>query len=50
MEKKNQPIHTDLEVVPNEYRGRDYTIEISIPENLQQFKKDLTAMHNLKTI
>ena len=26
------------------------TIEISIPENLQQFKKDLTAMHNLKTI
>jgi 7-cyano-7-deazaguanine reductase len=32
MEKKNQPIHTDLEVVPNEYRGRDYTIEISIPE------------------
>ena len=32
MEQKNQPIYTDLEVVLNEYRDRDYTIEISIPE------------------
>jgi len=32
MEQKDQPIHTDLEVVLNEYRDRDYAIEISIPE------------------
>ena len=25
------------------------SIEINIPENLQQFKKDLVAMHNLKS-
>jgi valyl-tRNA synthetase len=25
------------------------SIEIDIPENLQQFKKDLIAMHNLKS-
>ena len=29
---KNPPIYTDLEVVPNEYDNRDYTIDISIPE------------------
>ena len=26
------PIYKDLEVVPNEYSNRDYTIDISIPE------------------
>ena len=25
------------------------SIEINVPENLQQFKKDLVAMHNLKS-
>ena len=28
----NPPIYKDLEVVPNEYTNRDYTIDISIPE------------------
>ena len=30
--KQNQPIYTDLEVVDNEYKDRDYEINISIPE------------------
>ena len=29
---QNQPVYTDLEVVDNEYRDRDYEINISIPE------------------
>ena len=29
---KSEPSHTDLEVVENEYRDRDYTINVSIPE------------------
>jgi len=28
----NNPKHTDLEVVENEYRDRDYIINVSIPE------------------
>ena len=30
--KKNKPIYTDLELVDNEYKDRDYEINISIPE------------------
>ena len=29
---KNNPKYSDLEVVENEYKDRDYTINISIPE------------------
>ena len=29
---ENKPKHTDLEVVENEYRDREYTVNISIPE------------------
>ena len=29
---KSEPSHIDLEVVENEYRDRDYTINVSIPE------------------
>ena len=32
MNKENTPVYTDLEIVPNEYGNRDYTIEVSIPE------------------
>tara|TARA_B110000263_G_scaffold34501_1_gene26213 strand:- start:466 stop:822 length:357 start_codon:yes stop_codon:yes gene_type:complete len=32
MNKKNEPKYTDLEIVPNEYKNRNYTIDISIPE------------------
>ena len=28
----NRPTYKDLEVVPNEYNDRDYTIDITIPE------------------
>tara|TARA_B110000014_G_C19951603_1_gene492389 strand:- start:359 stop:709 length:351 start_codon:yes stop_codon:yes gene_type:complete len=28
----NKPTYKDLEVVPNEYNDRDYTIDITIPE------------------
>ena len=28
----NKPTYKDLEVVPNEYNDRDYTINITIPE------------------
>ena len=29
---KNPPKYKDLEIVPNEYPNRDYTIDINIPE------------------
>ena len=32
MAQNNQPTYQDLEIVPNEYKDRDYSIEISIPE------------------
>jgi|TARA_Y100000994_G_C15286845_1_gene273656 7-cyano-7-deazaguanine reductase len=32
MDKINEPKYTDLEIVPNEYGDRDYTIDISVPE------------------
>jgi len=32
MSQTNEPKYTDLEIVPNEYGNRDYTIEVSIPE------------------
>tara|TARA_B000000475_G_scaffold116556_1_gene94438 strand:+ start:298 stop:654 length:357 start_codon:yes stop_codon:yes gene_type:complete len=32
MNQMNEPKYTDLEIVPNEYGNRDYTIEVSIPE------------------
>jgi len=32
MNKKNEPNYTDLEIVPNEYDNRDYTIDVAIPE------------------
>ena len=32
MIKKETPQHSDLEVVNNEYRDRDYEIDVSIPE------------------
>ena len=32
MSQINEPKYTDLEIVPNEYGNRDYTIEVSIPE------------------
>ncbi len=32
MDQNNQPTYQDLEVVPNEYRVREYEIDISIPE------------------
>ena len=32
MKENNQPIYTDLEVVANEYKNRNYSIEVSIPE------------------
>ena len=30
--KNNNPVYNDLEVVKNEYSDRDYEINISIPE------------------
>tara|TARA_B100000686_G_C16433940_1_gene783566 strand:+ start:207 stop:563 length:357 start_codon:yes stop_codon:yes gene_type:complete len=32
MDQKNNPTYKDLEIVPNEYKDRDYIIEISVPE------------------
>ena len=32
MSQINEPKYTDLEIVPNEYGNRDYTIEVSVPE------------------
>ena len=32
MSQINEPKYTDLEIVPNEYGNRDYTIDVSIPE------------------
>ena len=32
MSQTNEPKYTDLEIVPNEYGNRDYTIEVSVPE------------------
>ena len=32
MDKTNEPHYKNLEIVPNHYEGRDYTIEVSIPE------------------
>ena len=32
MNQMNEPKYTDLEIVPNEYGNRDYTIEVSVPE------------------
>ena len=32
MNKKNEPKYTDLEIVPNEYDNRDYTIDVNVPE------------------
>ena len=32
MDKINEPKYTELEIVPNEYGDRDYTIDISVPE------------------
>ena len=32
MNQINEPKYTDLEIVPNEYGNRDYTIEVSVPE------------------
>ena len=32
MNQMNEPKYTDLEIVPNEYSNRDYTIEVSVPE------------------
>ena len=32
MNQINEPKYTDLEIVPNEYSNRDYTIEVSVPE------------------
>ena len=32
MNQMNEPKYTDLEIVPNEYDNRDYTIEVSVPE------------------
>ena len=32
MKQNNQPTYKDLEVVINEFKDRDYSIEISIPE------------------
>ena len=32
MSQINEPKYTDLEIVPNEYSNRDYTIEVSVPE------------------
>tara|TARA_Y100001970_G_scaffold114264_1_gene142525 strand:+ start:4223 stop:4582 length:360 start_codon:yes stop_codon:yes gene_type:complete len=32
MNKANEPKYTDLEIVPNEYHDREYTIDISVPE------------------
>ena len=32
MSQINEPKYTDLEIVPNEYNNRDYTIDVSVPE------------------
>ena len=32
MNQINEQKYTDLEIVPNEYSNRDYTIEVSVPE------------------
>ena len=32
MSQINEPKYTDLEIVPNEYGNRDYTIEVNVPE------------------
>ena len=32
MNQNNEPKYQDLEIVPNDYGNRDYTIDISIPE------------------
>lgn len=32
MDKINEPHYKNLEIVPNLYEGRDYTIEVSVPE------------------
>lgn len=32
MSQIKEPKYTDLEIVPNEYGNRDYTIDVSIPE------------------
>ena len=32
MSQIKEPQYTDLEIVPNEYGNRDYTIDVSIPE------------------
>tara|TARA_B100001175_G_scaffold317459_1_gene334477 strand:+ start:185 stop:541 length:357 start_codon:yes stop_codon:yes gene_type:complete len=32
MSQIKEPKYTDLEIVPNEYNNRDYTIDVSVPE------------------
>lgn len=32
MDKINEPHYKNLEIVPNHYESRDYTIEVSVPE------------------